>query len=105
MVTMRLMEINEEAINQIVLAKVDEHIQSLKLEEDIYFMDSRQLEKYLSLSWPTISKIFLSDPEFPTLKKGKCYMFHKKDLDCYMDRYYEELKNNGKDILKYRRKG
>ncbi|MFC0302051.1 hypothetical protein ACFFIS_14895 [Virgibacillus soli] len=102
---MRIMEINEEAINQLVLEKVDEHIRSLELEEDVYFMDARQLEKYLSLSWPTISKVFLSDPDFPTLKKGKCYMFHKKDVDRYLDRYYEELKHNGRDILKYRRKG
>lgn len=102
---MRITEINEEAINQLVLEKVGEHICSLELEEDVYFMDARQLEKYLSLSWPTISKVFLSDPDFPTLKKGKCYMFHNKDVDRYLDRYYEELKHNGRGYFEVSEEG
>ena len=102
---MKLMEINEEVLSDLVIRLAEEHIESLRLEENIYFMNSRQLQDYLGLSWPTIAKIFLGDPEFPVLKKGKHYMFHKKDLDKYLDCYHEELKHNGKDILKYRRKG
>lgn len=102
---MKLMEINEEALSELVFRLAEEHIESLRLEENIYFMNSRQLEEYLNLSWPTIAKTFLGDPEFPLLKKGKHYMFHKKDLDKYLDCYHEELKHNGKDILSYRRKG
>lgn len=102
---MKLMEINEEVLSDLIIRVAEEHIESLKLEENLYFMNSRQLEEYVGLSWPTITKIFLSDPEFPVLKKGKHYMFHKKDVDAYSDVYYEELKRNGNDILQYRRKG
>ncbi|MDY0409733.1 hypothetical protein [Paracerasibacillus soli] len=45
---MRIMEINEEAINQLVLEKVDEHIRSLELEEDVYFMDANSWKNTLA---------------------------------------------------------
>lgn len=102
---MKLMEINQEGLNNLITELVEEKITEFNLEENVYFMNTRQLEEYLGMSWPTITKVFLHDPEFPVLRKGKHYTFHKKDLDVYLDRYYEEVKRNGGDILKYSRKG
>lgn len=102
---MKLMEVNQEGLNELITQIVEERIKEYDLEEKFYFLNTRQLEEYLGMSWPTIAKVFLHDPEFPVLRKGNHYTFHKKDLDLYLDGYYEEVKRNGGDILKYRRKG
>ncbi len=102
---MKLMEINEEVLGEMITELVEEHIEAFQLEEKLYFMNTRQLEEYVGMSWPTITKVFLGDPDFPILRKGKHYIFHKKELDLYLDRYYEEVKVNGGDVLKYQRRG
>jgi len=55
---MKLMEINEEVLGEMITELVEEHIEAFQLEE------------YVGMSWPTITKVFLNDPEFPIIRKG-----------------------------------
>ena len=102
---MKLMEINESVLNDYIEELVDERMKKIKKERTVYFLNTKQLEEYLGMSWPTITKVFLDDPAFPVLRKGKHYIFNKKELDEYLDEDCEEVKNSTGDILKYRRKG
>lgn len=102
---MKLMEINEDVLSEYIEELVDQRMEKLKAEKTVYFLNTKQLEEYLGMSWPTITKVFLGDPDFPVLRKGKHYIFHKKELDKYLDEYCEEVKSSTGDVLKYRRKG
>lgn len=96
-------EIDEQELKNIYLQKVEERLE--ELESMVFFMNSKQLCEYLNMSWNTIVESFLYDEEFPSLKVGTKWLFNRKEVQKYMEKYYDEVKINGKDILKYRRKG
>ncbi|MEK3889637.1 helix-turn-helix domain-containing protein [Bacillus sp. FSL K6-3431] len=96
-------EIDEQELKNIYLQKVEERLE--ELESVVFFMNSKQLCEYLNMSWNTIVDSFLYDEEFPSLKVGTKWLFNRKEVQKYMEKYYDEVKINGKDILKYRRKG
>lgn len=93
--------INEEELKALYLQKVDDRIR--EIEQDVFFMNSKQLQKYLNMSWSSIVENILHDPELGAIRLGNKWLFHKRQVDVYMQRYYEEVRNNGGDILKYRR--
>lgn len=96
-------EIDEQELKNIYLQKVEERLE--ELESVVFFMNSKQLCEYLNMSWNTIVDSFLYDDEFPSLKVGTKWLFNRKEVQKYMEKYYDEVKTNGRDILKYRRKG
>ena len=95
--------IDEKELKELYLQKVDERLE--ELEREVFFMNSKQLSAYLNLSWNTIVENFLYDEDFPCLRAGSKWLFNRKEVQEYMDNYYEEVRNNGGDILKYKRKG
>ncbi|WKA55351.1 group-specific protein [Planococcus shixiaomingii] len=96
-------EIDEEKLTALYLEKVEEHLQ--EIETEMYFMNSKQLAAYLNLSWNSICTHFLYDEDFPKIRIGSKWLFNRREIQEYMDKYYEEVRNNGGDILKYNRKG
>ncbi|WP_210471674.1 helix-turn-helix domain-containing protein [Sporosarcina sp. 6E9] len=100
---MIVLEIDQKQLKDLYLQKVEEKLK--ELESEVFFMNSKQLCGYLNMSWNTIVDSFLYDDEFPSLRVGTKWLFNKKEVQKYMEKYYEELKYNGKDILKYQRKG
>ncbi|PAL05263.1 helix-turn-helix domain-containing protein [Peribacillus simplex] len=96
-------EIDKEQLRELYLQKVEERLEAL--ESEVFFMNSRQLAAYLNMSWNTICENLLYDQEFPSLRLGSKWLFNKKEVQMYMDKYYIEVRNNGGDILKYKRRG
>lgn len=96
-------EIDQEMLKELYLQKVEERLE--ELESEVFFMNSKQLATYLNLSWNTIADTFLYDEEFPSLRAGSKWLFNKKEVQAFMNKYYEEVRNNGRDILKFKRKG
>lgn len=96
-------QIDNEALKALYLERVNEHLK--EIEETVFFMNSKQLQKYLNMSWSSIETYFLHDPEFGSIRLGSRWLHHKRQVDSYMERYYQEVKQNGGDITAYKRKG
>ncbi|MBK5446459.1 MULTISPECIES: helix-turn-helix domain-containing protein [unclassified Peribacillus] len=95
-------EIDQELLKELYLQKVEEHLQEIEME--VFFMDSKQLVTYLNMSWNTIVSHLLYDEKFPKVRLGSKWLFNRKEVQEFMKKYYVEVRNNGGDILKYKRK-
>ena len=95
-------EVDQEKLKELYLQKIDEHLQ--ELESDVFFMNSKQLATYLNMSWNTIVTHLLYDEEFPKIRLGSKWLFHKKEVGKYMEKYYIEVRKSGRDINSYKQK-
>jgi hypothetical protein len=87
------LSLNEECLKELFLTEVQKHLE--KIEMDTILMDSKQLCQVLNLSWPTIEKLFLTDPNFPSVRIGKKWAFNRKHVQEYIDRWFHETRNQG----------
>lgn len=90
----RLEELAKEALK----ARMEE------IEDDVFFMDSKQLQKFVGMSWNSIVTHLLSDDNFPAIRLGHRWLFPRKDVSAYMQKYYEAVRDNGGDIQKFVKK-
>lgn len=88
--------LNEESLKELYLVEVKKHL--AELEMDTFLMDSKQLCKVLNLSWPTIEKLFLNDPQFPKIRIGKKWIFNRKEVEKYIERWSEEIREQGGEV-------
>ncbi|WP_057915811.1 MULTISPECIES: helix-turn-helix domain-containing protein [Peribacillus] len=95
-------EIDQELLKALYIQKVEEHLR--EIEQEVFFMDSKQLATYLNMSWNTIVSNLLYDEDFPKVRLGSKWLFNRKEVQEFMKAYYVEVRNNGGDILKYKRK-
>lgn len=96
-------QVDYEELKVMYLAKLDEHLQ--QIEAEVFFMDSKQLCKYLGMSWTNIVTHLLSDPEYPSCRLGNKWLFPRKEVSEYMQKYYEAVRNDTGDIKTFKRKG
>lgn len=96
------LEVNQEELKEIYLQKIDEKLK--EFENDVFFMNSKQLTTYLNMSWASVEKHMLHDTEFGAIRLGSKWLFHKKTVDEYMNKFYQAVRDQGGDIQKYVRK-
>ncbi|CDQ41531.1 helix-turn-helix domain-containing protein [Virgibacillus salexigens] len=96
------LEIDEEHLKDLYLEKVKEKLE--ELESEVFFMNSKQLSAYLNMSWNTIVENLLYEDNFPSIRLGSKWLFNRKEVEAYMEKYYNAVRNNGGDILRYKRK-
>jgi len=87
------LNINEESLKELYLMEVQRYLEKLKM--DTILMDSKQLCKELSFSWPTIEKLFLSDPNFPKMRIGKKWIFNREEVQEYINVWSTEIRERG----------
>jgi hypothetical protein len=85
--------LNEEGLKELYLTEVQKHLE--KIEMETMLMDSKQLCQMLNLSWPTIEKLFLNDPNFPSIRIGKKWAFNRKEVQKYIDRWFSDIRTQG----------
>lgn len=81
---------NEDELKALYLEEVQKRLDKIELQS--LLMDSKQLCKMLSLSWPTVEKMFLKDPNFPRLKVGVKHLFNRKEVEKYINRWSIEIR-------------
>ena len=96
-------DFDQEKIEELCLKTIIEYLKTTK-QEEVFFMNAKQLQKYLNMSWNSIVDHLVSDDKFPKLKLGSKWLFPHKEVDSYMCKYYEEVRDNGGNILKFKRK-
>jgi hypothetical protein len=85
-------KLDDDELKALYLAEVQKRLDKIELQSML--MDTKQLCKMLSLSWPTVEKLFLSDPDFPSIRIGKKWVFNRKQVQDYIDRWSIEKKQN-----------
>lgn len=83
-------QVNEEELKQLYEAEIKKRLDQLEFQS--LLMDSKQLCKMLSLSWPTVEKMFISDPHFPSMKVGTKWLFHRGEVQKYIDKWSIKIK-------------
>ncbi|NRD81151.1 DNA-binding protein [Bacillus sp. BRMEA1] len=78
-------KLDDEELKSIYLEEVQKRLDDIELHSML--MDSKQLCKMLNLSWPTIEKLFLSDPNFPSIRIGKKWLFNRRFVQEYIDNW------------------
>lgn len=83
-------KLDDDELKALYLAEVQKRLDKIELQSML--MDTKQLCKMLSLSWPTVEKLFLSDPNFPSTRIGKKWVFNRKQVQDYIDSWSIEKK-------------
>ncbi|AQU78307.1 hypothetical protein [Planococcus faecalis] len=94
--------INEEELKEIYIKMVEERL--TELEAETFFLNSKQLQKFIGMSWNSITTHLMSDPTFPAIRLGHKHLFPRYEVEQYMKKYYQEVRDSGGDIIKYKRK-
>lgn len=68
-----------------------------KIEAESLLMNGADLRKYLKLSWPTITELFLSRDDFKKIKVGSKYLFFRPDVDAFIENWVQEVEAAGGD--------
>ncbi|OKL37602.1 hypothetical protein [Domibacillus mangrovi] len=88
-------KIDEDELRSIYLVEVQRRLD--KIESESLLMTGAELKKYLNLSWPTISELFLWRDDFKRIKVGSKYLFFKPDVDVFIEKWVREIEVAGGD--------
>jgi|SRR5690625_2127801 len=97
-------EVNPDQVKELLLQKIEERLK--ELDQEVFFMNTRQMLRVVNLSWNTFNEIFLSDPRFPVVRlgNGNKFLYPRKEVFDYLDKFYIAVRDDGGDIYKYVRK-
>ncbi|PGL66842.1 helix-turn-helix domain-containing protein [Bacillus sp. AFS055030] len=85
--------LDENELKKLYLEEVRKRVD--EIEEQKLFIDVNELCKMLSLSRPTVEKLFISNPNFPSLRVGKKWLFPRKEVEEYIKRWSSDVRKNG----------
>lgn len=72
------------------------------LEQELYFMNTKQVLSYVNMSWNSFNTHIMNDPNFnAAIRLGSKWLFDKKELDKYLDMFFIAVLDSGGDIQKY----
>lgn len=78
-------QLDDEQLKELYLEEVRKRVEIF--ESETLLMDSKQLCKMLSLSWPTVEQKFLRDPNFPSMRVGNKWLFNRKEVQEYINNW------------------
>lgn len=84
-------KVDEEKLKAMYLMEIQKRLDQIEFQS--LLMDSKQLCKMLSLSWPTVEKLYLSDPNFPSIRVGTKWLFNRNEVQRYIDQWSVNMKN------------
>lgn len=86
-------KVDEDELKAIYQAEIQRKLEEVEFQS--LLMNSKQLCDYLSLSWPTVEKIFLRDPNFPKMRVGTKWVFHRGEVQAYVNQWSRDVKKRG----------
>lgn len=69
-----------------------------EIEEDMFLIDTKELCKLLSLSRPTVEKLFIYNPDFPSIRVGKKWLFNRQEVKEYINRWSIDVRKKGGSV-------
>ncbi|PUB18239.1 helix-turn-helix domain-containing protein [Paenisporosarcina sp. OV554] len=90
------LQLDENLLEQIYKEKVDDYLKSV--EKESMFMTFNDLVKYLNMSNVSIREYILWRNDFPKIRLGRKFLFPRKEVANFMEKYLEEVRAVGGDI-------
>ncbi|MED3824344.1 helix-turn-helix domain-containing protein [Priestia flexa] len=88
--------LDENELKKLYLEEVRKRVE--KIEEDMFLIDSKELCRMLSLSRPTVEKLFIYDPNFPSMRVGKKWLFNRQEVKEYINRWSIDVRKKGGSV-------
>lgn len=88
--------LDENELKKLALEEVRKRVE--EIEEDMFLIDSKELCRMLSLSRPTVEKLFIYDPNFPSMRVGKKWLFNRQEVKEYINRWSKDVRKKGGNI-------
>lgn len=85
--------LDENELKKVYLEEVRKRVE--EIEEQMLLIDTKELCKMLSLSRPTVEKLFINNKEFPSLRVGKKWLFPRKEVEEYIKRWSNDVRKKG----------
>ncbi|WP_042461759.1 helix-turn-helix domain-containing protein [Neobacillus dielmonensis] len=85
--------VNDDELKKLYLEEVRKRVD--EIEEQKLLIDVNELCSMLSLSRPTVEKLFISNPNFPSLRVGKKWLFPRKEVEEYIKRWSIDVRKKG----------
>jgi excisionase family DNA binding protein len=77
--------VNDDELKKLYLEEVRKRVD--EIEEQMLLIDTKELCKMLSLSRPTVEKLFIYNQDFPSMRVGKKWLFPRKEVEEYIRRW------------------
>ncbi|MCM3637740.1 hypothetical protein M3152_08400 [Sporosarcina luteola] len=95
--------INQDHLEKLAREVIEERVK--EIDQKIFFMDTKQVLQYVNMSWNSFNTNIMADPNFKAaIRLGSKWLFNKKELDNYLDRFFHEVRDSGGDIQQYKRR-
>lgn len=88
--------LNENELKSIYLEEVQKRLEDW--EQQTLLMDMKELCKMLSLSRPTVEKLFIYNSDFPSMRVGKKWLFPRKEVEEYIKRWSIDVRKKGGSV-------
>ncbi|MGF6950972.1 excisionase family DNA binding protein [Neobacillus sp. B4I6] len=85
--------LDENELKKLYLEEVRKRVD--EIEEQKLLIDVNELCNMLSLSRPTVEKLFIYNPNFPSLRVGKKWLFPRKEVEEYIKRWSIDVRKKG----------
>lgn len=85
--------LDDNELKKMYLEEVQKRVE--QIEEQRLLFDTKELCKMLSLSRPTVDKVFLKNPDFPTIRVGKKWLFNRKEVEEFMKEWTKDVRKKG----------
>lgn len=88
--------LDENELKKLYLEEVRKRVE--EIEEDMFLIDTKELCRMLSLSRPTVEKLFIYDPNFPSMRVGKKWLFNRQEVKEYINRWSIDVRKKGGSV-------
>ena len=87
---------DEEGFKELVTHEIKKHVK--EVEKESMFMTFNDLVKYLNISNVSIREFLLWRNDFPKIRLGSKWLFPRKEISAFMEKYLVEVRAVGGDI-------
>ncbi|WP_026567871.1 helix-turn-helix domain-containing protein [Bacillus sp. UNC41MFS5] len=88
--------LDENELKKLYLEEVRKRVD--EIGEQMMLIDTKELCKMLSLSRPTVEKLFIYNQDFPSMRVGKKWLFPRKEVEEYIKRWSIDVRKKGGNV-------
>lgn len=88
--------LDEDELKKLYLDEIRKRVD--EIENQMALIDTKELCKMLSLSRPTVEKLFIYNPDFPSMRVGKKWLFNRKEVEEYINRWSIDVRKKGGSV-------
>jgi excisionase family DNA binding protein len=85
--------LDENELKKIYLEEIRKRVE--EIEGEMLLIDTKELCRLLSLSRPTVEKLFIFNERFPSMRVGKKWLFNRREVEDYINRWSVNVRKNG----------